>query len=163
MTCTHLLPPRLHLLQKDGGWQVLFASIQFWSAPGHLKNLYNERCWCSDLQGSSKVGVSIHHRNSWLSENTVCPRKPTHCSWSLAFTLDAYVVSLVDTMTSPNLVMSGLRPLQVPTNITALGCKILAAFFTQKNTLIRSVEPSLLFNTSATFTRSCWLLPKSAK
>ena len=53
---------------------------------------------------------------------------PAHWSCSLVTTLDAYVVSLVDTTTSPNLVLSGLRPLHTPTDITALGCKIGAAF-----------------------------------
>ena len=67
---------------------------------------------------------------------------PAHCSWSLLTTLDAYVVSLADTMTSPNLVLLGLRPLHALTDITALGRRIGAAFLTAIREPPGQVEPS---------------------
>ena len=81
---------------------------------------------------------------------------PADCSWLLVTTLDAYVVSLADTTTSPNLVLSGLIPLHAPTDITALGCKIGAAFFTTIRELLGPVEPSLHLS-RATFTFLSWL------
>ena len=41
-----------------------------------------------------------------------------------------YVVSLAGTTTSPSLVLSRYKPLQVPIQNTAFGCKISTAFFT---------------------------------
>ena len=56
--------------------------------------------------------------------------KPQGTAPMLVILRGAYVVSLAGTTTSPSLVLSRYKPLQVPIQNTAFGCKISTAFFT---------------------------------